>query len=421
MFGLAEGNFKIINARFTHKNIPIHKLERFSFKDIPTAANEFKKISDVSECVIVQTASRVEIFLIINLDTGDSPDARRPEAKGLVINQIQETWTSLTELDQWDIDHFDQTLEIYSGTEVYRNLLKLACGLDSVVVGKNEILKQLKTAIAESKESQTSGRVLNKLFDTCIRVATQIREATGIGENVVSLGDIAVKIAEENAGIDKKKHILLIGTGESAARVAKSLNRKGYTFDVTSLTLDRATGFSKILGGTPIKWEDVFPNFDKFDIVFVATTSDYFLVQSEHIKRIVETKKKGVLILDISEPRAVADNVSTIAGVKLMFKDQIIEMVEENENLRMAKVPDVEKQIAKEVPVIEATMKRINAEPIVPDVLASVDSIRKQELEKAMEQLGDLDENKLKIIEELTKKVAQSIVSVPKKSDEKSD
>ena len=146
---MTEGNFRIINARFTHKNVPIHKLEKFSFKDIPAAADEFKKISDVSECVIVQTSSRVEIFLIINLETGDLPDARRPEAKGLVINQIQDTWKSLTELDQWEIDHFDQTLEIYSGTDVYLNLLRLACGLESVVVGKNEILEELKTSISE--------------------------------------------------------------------------------------------------------------------------------------------------------------------------------------------------------------------------------------------------------------------------------
>ena len=415
---MAEGNYRILNARFTHKNIPIHKLERYAFKDIPAAADEFKKISDVSECVIVQTASRVEVFLIINLDTGDTPDARRPEAKGLVINQIQSTWTSLTELDQWDIDHFDQTLEIYSGKDVYMNLLKLACGLDSVVVGKTEIIEELKTSISKAKEFKTSGRVLNKLFDTCIRVATQIRQATGIGENVTSLGDIAVKIAEENAGIDKKKHILLIGTGEAAARVAKALNKKGYSFDVTSMTLDRATGFSKTLGGTPINFADVFPGFDKFDIVFVATTADYFLIQSEHIKRIVENKKKGVLILDLSEPRAVADKVSTIPGVKLMFKDQIIEMVEENENVRMAKVPDVEKMISKEVPIIEATMKRIDAEPIVSDVYATVDDIRKKELDKALEQLGDLDENKIKIIEQLTKTVAESIVSVPKKKTE---
>jgi glutamyl-tRNA reductase len=419
---MTAGNFKIINSKFTHKNIPMHKLEKFSFKDISAAAEEFKKISDVSECVIVQTSSRVEIFLIITLESGDTPDARRPEAKGLVINQIQDTWRSLTELDQWEIDHFDQTLEIHTGTNVYLNLLNLACGLDSVVVGKNEILDELKTSISTAKELKTSGRVLNKLFDTCIRVATQIRDSTGIGENVTSLGDISVKIAEENVGIDKKKHILLMGTGEAAARVAKALDRKDYSFDVTSMTLDRATGFSKTFGGTPIDFKDVFPEFNKFDIVFVATTADYFLITYEKIKRVLGNKKTGVLILDISDPRAVGEKVSTIPGVKLMFKDQIIELVEENENIRMGKVPEIEKLIAKEVPVIEATMNKVGAEPIVSDVLENVDAIRKKELEKALEMLGETDENKIKIIEELTKTVVESIISTPtKKATEASD
>lgn len=419
---MTEGNFKIINARFTHKNIPIHRLEKFSFKDIPAAAVEFKKITDVSECVIVQTASRVEIFLIINLEKGDAPDARRPEGRGLVINRIQDSWISLKELDQYDIDHFDQTLEVYSGIDVYSNLLRLACGLESVVVGKNEIIEELKTSISEAKEFKTSGKILNKLFDTCIRVATKIQDTTGIGENVTSLGDIVVKIAEENAGIDKKKHILLIGTGEAAARVAKTLNRKGYSFDVTSMTMERATGFSKLMGGTPINFDDVFPGFDKFDIVFVATTADYFLITYEKINRVLGNKKTGVLILDVSDPRAVGEKVSTIPGIKLMFRDQIIEMVEENETIRMNKVPNVEKMIAKEVPIIEATMKRLDAEPIVRDVLTTVEDIRKKELEKALEMLGETDENKIKIIEELTKTVVESIVSVPsKKAAEKSD
>jgi glutamyl-tRNA reductase len=179
------------------------------------------------------------------------------------------------------------------------------------------------------------------------------------------------------------------------------------------MTLERSSGFSKILGGTPIKFEDVFPGFDKFDIVFVATTADYFIITYEKIKRVIEKKKTGVLILDISDPRAVGEKVSTISGVKLMFKDQIIELVEENERIRMEKVPEIEKMIDKEVPVIEATMKRIDAEPIVGDVLVNVDTIRKRELEKALEMLGETDENKIKIIEELTKTVAASILSVP--------
>ena len=126
--------------------------------------------------------------------------------------------------------------------------------------------------------------------------------------------------------------------------------------------------------------------------------------------------------MDISDPRAVADKVSTIPGVKLMFKDQIIELVEENQNIRMSKVPEIEKSIAKEVPVIEATMKRLDAEPIVADVMSNADEIRKKELEKALEMLGETDENKIKIIEELTKSVAQSIISSPtKKTAEASD
>jgi glutamyl-tRNA reductase len=97
-------------------------------------------------------------------------------------------------------------------------------------------------------------------------------------------------------------------------------------------------------------------------------------------------------------------------------------MVEENERIRMDKVPEIEKMITKEVPVIEATMKRIDAEPIFSDVLANVDEIRKKELEKALEMLGETDENKIKIIEELTKTVAASLMFSPtKKATDASD
>ncbi len=126
--------------------------------------------------------------------------------------------------------------------------------------------------------------------------------------------------------------------------------------------------------------------------------------------------------MDVSDPRAVGEKVSTIPGIKLMFRDQIIEMVEENETIRMGKVPEVEKMIAKEVPIIEATMKRLDTEPIVSDAPVTVDDIRKKELEKALEILGETDEKKIKIIEELTKTVAEGIISAPsKKAAEKSD
>jgi glutamyl-tRNA reductase len=356
---MSELNFDIMNARVTFKNVPLYALSRFSFKDVSAACETFKKIPGVAECIIIQTASRIEIFTVSNLETGDSPDGRRTEGKSLILNQIKETWESLSELEQIDIDHFDQTLEVYKGTDVYHYLLRLACGLDSVVVGKEEILNEIKTSLSNAKKIETSGKILNKLFENIIRIATRIRETTGISKNVLSLGDVAVKIVDEKAGLDAKKRILLIGTGEPAAMVAKTLNKKGIAFDVTSKTIERSTGFSKILGGKPVVFEEVLAGFDKYDIIFVATTSDYFLITFERIKLPMEEKKKGTLILDLSDPRTVDEGITGLPGIKLLFRDQIGEIYEENVKARSGIVPAVEKIIEKEISILEATMKRI--------------------------------------------------------------
>ncbi len=123
-----------MNARVTFKNVPIHTLSKFAFKDVVAACEEFKKIPAVDECIIIQTTSRVEIFLVSNIETDDSPDARRAEGKTLVLNQVKDTWVSLSSLEQIEIDHFDQILEVYKGDDVYLHLLRLASGLDTFLL-----------------------------------------------------------------------------------------------------------------------------------------------------------------------------------------------------------------------------------------------------------------------------------------------
>ncbi len=408
-----KNDFNIVNVRATFKNLPIHKLEKFAFKDITVACESFKKISGISECVIVQTNSRVEVFTVNNLEKGEVPDVRRSEGKNLLIRQIRETWASLTQLEQYDLDHLDQILEVYVDTDVCLHLLRLASGLESIVVGDEKILDDIKASISDAKLAKASGRILNKLFDSAIRIAIRVRDSTGISKGTISIGDIAVKTAEENAGLDGKKTVLLIGTGETAAMVAKSLNKKGFAFNVASMTIERSTGFSKILGGKPIKIEDVLSGFDKFDIIFVATTADYFLITYNKIRRVMENKKKGTMILDISEPRVVDETVSSLPSTKLMFRDQIAEMEERNLLARKEIVRAAEKMISKEVPILEATMKRLEPEHLVKDIFSSVDSLRKKELEKALQMLGETDKEKIKIIDELTKAVVENIVSIP--------
>ena len=385
----------IINARVTFRKSPIHVLEKFAFKDMPNACLTFKKNSSVSECVIIQTCNRIELFA-----TSDNHN----------VDEIKSTWASLTGLEE---NAFRDTLEVCENKDAYEHLLKLTSGLESLVVGEEQILGQIKESISAARKANASGKRLNKLFERSIRIGTRIRNSTGIGSGGISLGSMAVKLAEENVDDIKSKHVLLIGTGEAATLVAKSLKKRGYAFNVTSRTLERSVGFSQTLGGKPIKFEDVLSGFNNYEIIFVATTAPYFLVSFDRMKDSMKNKKPGMMILDLSNPRTVDEKVATIPGIKLMNIDQIAEMVDKNMKKRKDKVSTVENIISEEVPIIEATMKRLDAEPLVKDVFTNADSMRIKELQKALQMLGETDEKRIKIIDELTKAVVESIVSTP--------
>jgi len=385
----------IINARITFRKSPIHVLERFAFKDLSNAYLSFKKHASISECVIIQTCNRIELFT-----ASDNHD----------VHKIKETWASLTGLEE---NAFADTLEICDNHDAFEHLLKLTSGLESLVVGEEQILGQIKESIAVARNTKASGKRLNKLFDTSIRIGTRIRNSTGISKGGISLGSMAVKLAEENVDDIKSKNVLLIGTGEAATMVAKSLNKRGYEFHVTSRTVERSIGFSQTLGGKPIKFEDVLSGFDNYEIIFVATIAPYFLITFDKIMESMKNKKSGMMILDLSNPRTVDEQVATIPGIKLMNIDQIAEMVDKNMTKRKEKVSTVQNIISEEVPIIEATMKRLDAEPLVKDVFTNADSMRIKELQKALHMLGETDEKRIKIIDELTKAVVESIVSAP--------
>jgi len=388
-------NQNIINARVTFRNSPIHILERFTIRDLESAYTQFKEHSGLDECVIIQTCNRIELF---------------GKAKNYDINKIKKTWASLTGLEE---EAFKENVEFVENGEALHHLLKLTSGLDSMVVGEEQILGQIKNSITSARNAKASGQHLNNLFDKAIRIGTRIRNSTGISRGGISVGSMAVKLAEENIDELKLKKILVIGTGEVSTLVAKSLGRRGYNFVVTSRTMDRSQAFCETMGGRPIKFEEVLTGFENYDVLFVATTAPYFLVTQERITKAMQGKKNGMMILDLSNPRTVDEKVATIGGVKLMNLDQIAEMVEKNMKSRLNKVKSVENIISEEVTVLEASMKRLDAEPLVKDVFKNIDSLREKELQKALQMLNEKDEKKIKIIEELTKAVVESIVSTP--------
>ncbi len=386
---------KIINARVTFRNSPIHILEKFTIRDVEGAYSKFKEHSGLEECVIIQTCNRIELF---------------GKARKVDQEKIKKTWASLAGLDEIV---FDENFEMEENDKAFQHLLKLTSGLDSMVIGEEQILGQIKNSITSARKFKASGQHLNTLFDKAIRIGTRIRNTSGISQGGISVGSMAVKLAEENIDEMKFKKILLIGTGEVSTLVAKSLQRRGYDFTVTSRTLERSQAFCETMGGKPVKFEEVLSGFENYDVLFVATTAPYFLVTFDRISGAAQKRKNGMMILDLSNPRTVDERVATIKGIKLMNLDQIAEMVEKNMTARLNKVKTVENIINEEVSVLQASMKRLDAEPLVKDVFKNIDSLRKKELKKALSMLDEKDEKKIKIIEELTKAVVESIVSTP--------
>ena len=386
---------EIINARVTFRKSPIHVLERFTFNDLTNAYSSFRDNSGLNECVILQTCNRVEVFGI-----GNHTD----------IEKIKKKWASLAGLEE---NAFLDNLEYSKGKDVFHHLLNLTSGLDSMVLGEEQILGQIKNSITNARENKWSSEHLNTLFDKTIRVGTRIRNSTGISKGSISVGSMAVKLAEENVDDMKSKQILLIGTGEAAALVAKSLKRRGYAFSVSSRTIQRSESFSKTVGGKPVDFNEILTGLGKYDIVFVATSAPYFLVTFERIQEALKQKSGGIMLLDLSNPRTVDEKVAELNNIKLMNIDQIAEMVDKNMRSRVGQKNTAEQIINEELPVVEASMKRLEAEPIVKDVFKNIDNLRNKELQKALNMLGDLDDDKKKIVDELTKAIVESIVSTP--------
>lgn len=396
---MKKNDNNIINARVTFRTSPIHILEKFTFKNMDAAYHEFKKHVGLDECLILQTCNRVEIFAIAN--------------KKYDTETIKKIWASLAGLEDSAFNDNNNNFEYVQNNEACRHLLRLTSGLDSMVVGEEQILGQIKNSLANAKSTKSTGEHLNTLFDKALKIGTKIRNSTEINRGGISVGSMAVKLAEENVDDLKTKTMLLIGTGEIATLVAKSLARRGYNFHVTSRTLQRAQAFCNTLGGKPVRFEDILASFGRYDIILVATAAPYFLVTYEKITRAIQEKQKGMMILDLSNPRTVDEKVATISGVKLMNLDQIAEMVDKNMKSRINKVKTIEGIINEELEVLKASMNRLNAEPMVKEIFKNIDVLREKELQKAIKILGENDQKKIKVIDDLTKSLVESIVSTP--------
>ena len=395
MYTVSTDGVKLLNVRITHKKAPIHTLEKFTFKDIDMAYRMFlTSVEDIRECIILQTCNRVEIFLAVDK---------------IEVEKIFEIWRNITKIRDLSF----KPAEIDQDKGAIEHLLRLTSGLESLVVGEDQILGQVKRAFEYSRQNGYVDSFIPIIFDHAIKVGSRIRTNTGLNKGSVSIGSIAVNLAEEYFDDFQKKKVLLIGTGEGATLVAKSLRKRQVNFDVASRTFERAKSFSSTVGGTPVKFEDALHNFDNTDIIFVSTTAPYYLITYDRIFK-SSKKNRGMMIFDLSNPRTVDDKIATISGIKLVNIDQIAEIVDRNLKRRHEEIRLAEKMIQNGMQSMDLLFRKIKAEPFVISIFKIVDDVRNRELSKAVRMLGiSKGMKEFEVIEQLSYAIVEGILSTP--------
>jgi glutamyl-tRNA reductase len=392
----AVGLIQILNARVTYRNAPIHLLEKFTFKDVDSAHRVFLERAGFDECVILQTCNRVEVFA-----AGKDPDE----------DKLLEEWISTVGLSENDLAR----IEINRGKDAIMHLMKLASGLESLVVGEDQILGQVRRAFEFSRAGRYASANLSIIFDRALKVGSKIRTMTGINKGNVSIASVAVNLAEEYFDDLKNKTILLIGTGEAASLVAKVLKRYDINFMIASRVPERAQAFAETVAGIPIAFDSALEMLRIVDVIFTATMAPYRLITYERIENAMMNRKgRSMMIFDLSNPRTVDERVATILGVKLINMDQIAELVGKNMRSRIKEINSAEKLINDEMKSVDTIMKRMKAEPVVVSVFKNVDTIRERELKKAFTMIGKkLGPEEAKVVEQLSYAIVEGILSTP--------
>jgi glutamyl-tRNA reductase len=248
----------------------------------------------------------------------------------------------------------------FEDAECAQHLFRVASGVDSMVVGETEILGQTKKAYESARASGAAGPYLHRLFQRAFRVAKQVRTHTDITRGSVSVGSVAVDLAERIFGNLAGRKVLILGAGETSERTARALVSRGVSdIRVSNRSGERAENLTRLIGGRAICFDEWPAQCREIDILITSTSSDAPLVMPENLAPTLRDRvDRPLFIIDIAVPRDVDPNVNELDGVYLYDIDSLRSIAEQSLALRRQQVAAAEAIIAEHVADFGGSMSR---------------------------------------------------------------
>lgn len=356
-----------------HKTASVAVRERVAFDpaSMSDTLESLRQLESVSEVVVLSTCNRTEIYC--------SADEYCPKQ---VTHWLQQNH----EIAQGDLD---SSLYALTDSEAVAHTMKVASGLDSLVLGEPQILGQMKSAFAFAQDAGTVGSELGRLFRQTFSIAKRVRTDTAIGQNPVSVAFAAVRMAQHIFADMHQSRALLIGAGETIELVARHLRQAGVEqITLANRTLARGQNLAREVNAEAVLLEDIPVVLPAADIVISSTASPLPILGKGMVEHALKRRRhKPIYMVDIAVPRDIEPEVGSLADVYLYTVDDLRDIIEENVRSREDAAEQASKLIHAAVDHYMRELKALDAVSTLTDVRNYVETVRDEQLEKAIKQI----------------------------------
>ncbi len=364
---------KLLIVGLNHKTAPIEVRERLAFGPdiIAGALRDLRGREGVHEAVVVSTCNRTELYCAV--EDGGEETVRH--------------W--LGGFHGVEHERVNPFLYAHAGRDAVTHLLRVACGLDSMVLGEPQILGQVKSSFQTATDCTATGKLLCRLFQHAFSVAKTVRTDTAIGSSPVSVAFAAVSLARQIFSDLSKQTAMLIGAGETIELAARHLHQNGVgRIIVANRTVERAHEVAAQFDGFAIALTEIANHLADADIVIASTASPLPVLGKGTVERALKKRKhRPMFMVDIAVPRDIEPEVGTLDDVYLYTIDDLQGVIDEGLRSRQAAAVEAEEIVAFHAEEFMAWMRSLDAANVIQDYRQRAEVLRDEVLERAKRQL----------------------------------
>ena len=381
-----------------HKTAPVEIREQVAFtpEKLPLAFNELQATNGVSEVAILSTCNRTELYCGIEGDDSAS---------------VRDWFSRFHDLKLADVEPY---FYAHPDRHAVRHILRVASGLDSMVLGEPQILGQMKQAYSTANNAGTVGQLLNRLFQHTFTVAKQVRTDTAIGASPVSVAFAAVSLSKQIFSSLEDHTALLIGAGETIELVARHLHESGVgRIIVANRTVEKAHNLASEFGGYAIALSEIPDHLYEADMVISSTASQLPILGKGAVESALKTRKhKPMFMVDIAVPRDIEAEVGELEDVDLYTVDDLQEIIDEGLRSRQEAAQQAEEIIDTQVTHFMGWLRSLDAVSTIRSYRNSAEQLRDQAVEAAIRQLGGGKPADV-VLEEMARQLTNRLMHAP--------